>query len=162
MTWLSDNPWLFWLGLALVLVAIETLTVDFTFLMIAGGAVAGSVAAALGAGFPIQVVVAVVVAALLLFIVRPIIRRRFMDNETAHGIGAPGLVGRTARVLEPVTEHDGRVKLAGEAWTARVGRGGRRLEPGEDAVVIAIQGATAIVSASVPTSTLESQDPSVR
>ncbi|MFV0462938.1 MAG: NfeD family protein [Nostocoides sp.] len=146
MAWLSNNPWLFWLGLALVLAAVETLTVDFTFLMLSGGALAGSLTAALGAGFPIQVIAAVVVAGLLLVLVRPVIRRRFMDGETSHGIGAPGLVGRAARVIEPVTEQDGRIKLAGETWTARVGRGGSRIEPGEDVVVVAIQGATAIVA----------------
>ena len=54
MDWLIDNWWLAWLGLAIVL-AIEAATVDFVFLMPAGGAAAGA-AAALGAPFPLQVV----------------------------------------------------------------------------------------------------------
>ena len=52
MDWLIDNWWLAWLGLAIVLAAIEAATVDFVFLMFAGGAAAGAVAAALGALVP--------------------------------------------------------------------------------------------------------------
>ena len=37
MDWLGDNPWLAWLGVALVLAAIEAATVDFVFIMLAGG-----------------------------------------------------------------------------------------------------------------------------
>ncbi|MEO7068929.1 MAG: NfeD family protein [Nostocoides sp.] len=146
MTWLQENPWLAWLGLALVLGAIEVATVDFTFLMVSAGALAGGVAAAAGAPFPAQVVIAVFVAALMLFLVRPLIRRRFMDTETAHGIGAPSLLGRAAVVVETVTEHDGRVKLAGDTWSARVPVGARLCEPGQEVRVIAIEGATAIVT----------------
>ncbi len=146
MTWLQENPWLAWLGLALVLAAIEVATVDFTFIMISAGALAGGVAAAAGAPFPAQVIVAVLVSALMLLTVRPIIRRRFMDTEVAHGIGAPSLVGRAAVVLEIVTEQDGRVKLAGDIWSARVPIGARICEPGQEVRVVAIEGATAIVT----------------
>ena len=64
MDWLNDNVWLFWIGVALVLAAIEAATVDFVFIMFAGGALAAAVAAGLGASFPVQVVVAVGVAVL--------------------------------------------------------------------------------------------------
>ena len=42
MDWLNDNAWLGWLGLAIALAAIEVATVDFVFVMLAGGALAGS------------------------------------------------------------------------------------------------------------------------
>jgi len=44
--------WLWWIGAALVLGVIETLTVDLTFLMFAGGAVGGAIAAALVLAIP--------------------------------------------------------------------------------------------------------------
>ena len=66
MSWFSDNSWLSWLGLALVLGAVEAASVDFVFSMLAGGALAGAVAAALGAPFSVQVVASVVVAGALL------------------------------------------------------------------------------------------------
>jgi membrane protein implicated in regulation of membrane protease activity len=150
MDWLSENAWLTWLGLAIVLAAIEAATVDFVFIMFAGGALAGSVAAAVGAPVWLQIVVAVVSALLLLGILRPMARRRFLQSRVDHRIGAEGLLGRRAWVLQAVTETDGRVKLAGETWSARLADGSPPVAPGDEVVVIAIQGATAIV-APVPT-----------
>ena len=155
MDWLTENFWLAWLGIALVLAAVEAATVDFVFIMFAGGALAGAVAAGLGASFPVQVVVAVATGILLLFTVRPIVKRQFMDGEVDHQIGASSLVGRSARVLQAVTDSDGRIKLAGETWSARLPAGATStVGPGEEVRVIAIHGATAIV-APAPTSDVQ-------
>ena len=145
MDWFAENWWVVWLGLALVLAAIEAATVDFVFVMLAGGALAGAAAAGLGAPLPIQIVAAVVAAFALLFIVRPVVKRRFMDSETDPGIGSSGLIGRDAWVLETITETDGRVKLAGEVWSARAPQGAV-LQPGTQVRVIEIRGATVHVS----------------
>ncbi|MFQ6172490.1 NfeD family protein [Oryzobacter sp. R7] len=145
MDWLTENWWLFWLGVALVLGAIEVATVDFVFLMLAGGAVAGAVSAGFGVPFPLQVVVAVAVALLLLVVVRPMIKRQFTDGLVDHHIGPAGLVGRDARVIQAVTDTDGRIKLAGETWSARLAAGSTPIAPGEEVRVIAIHGATAVV-----------------
>ena len=147
MDWLADNPWLAWVGLALVLAAIEAATVDFVFIMVAGGALAGAVAAGVGASFPVQVVVAVLVAIVLIIAVRPLLKRHFMDTETDHGIGAPSLVGRSALVVQTVPDYDGRIKLAGETWSARLVEGEPPAEAGAEVRVLSIDGATAIVTA---------------
>ncbi len=147
MTWLSDYAWLAWVGIALALAAVEAATVDFVFIMLAGGALAAALAAGLGANFAIQVVVAVVVALLLLVIVRPLLKRHFTDGELGRDIGASGLVGRHARVIQRVTTTDGRVKLNGETWSARTATGAPPCEPGAEVRVLAIEGATAIVVA---------------
>ena len=63
--------WLWWLGASLVMGVIETLTADLTFLMFAGGALGGAVAAALGAPLWIQVLVFAVISVLLLVAIRP-------------------------------------------------------------------------------------------
>jgi membrane protein implicated in regulation of membrane protease activity len=94
----------------------------------------------------VQVVVAVVVSVLLLLVVRPIIKRRFMDAGSSHGIGARSLVGRTAKVIQTVTSNDGRVKLAGETWSARTSEDGAVCQPGQEVRVVSIEGATVIVS----------------
>ena len=49
--------WLFWIGGALLLVVVETVTADLTFLMIAGGALGGGLTAFLGGPLWAQVVV---------------------------------------------------------------------------------------------------------
>ena len=61
-------------------------------------------------------------------------------------IGAPSLVGRTAWVLQTVTTTDGRVKLAGETWSARLAEGATPVTPGHEVRVVSIQGATAFVA----------------
>ena len=147
MEWLTDSPWLAWIAIALILAAIEAATVDFVFVMLAGGALAGALTASLGGGLAAQVIIAVAVAALLLAVVRPIIRRHFVEGEVDHGIGASSLVGREARVIETVTETNGRIKLGGETWSARVPAHAESCPPGSDVQVIALHGATAIVVA---------------
>jgi membrane protein implicated in regulation of membrane protease activity len=160
MDWLNGNVWLFWIGVGLVLAAIEAATVDFVFIMFAGGALAAAVAAGLGASFPVQVVVAVGVAVLLLFSVRPLIKRQFLDGEVDHQIGSSALVGREARVLQSVTDSDGRIKLGGETWSARLAPGTTTtVGPGEAVRVITIHGATAIVSPVPPSDQTSTADP---
>jgi membrane protein implicated in regulation of membrane protease activity len=146
MEWIGDNPWLVWVAIALVLAAIEAATVDFVFVMLAGGALASAVAAAFGAGMALQIVVGVVVAVALLLVARPWLKRKFNENDVSNTIGAPSLVGRSARVLQTVTENDGRVKLAGETWSARVPAGSPACQPGQEVRVVSIEGATVIVT----------------
>jgi len=146
MSFFSDNAWLVWLGLALVLAAVEAASVDFVFSMLAGGAAAAAIAAALGATVTVQVIIACVVAAALLAMVRPLAKRYFSVPEGHGGIGSRAQVGRLAQVLETVTEHDGRVKLGGETWSARTAPDAAACLPGQEVRVVSIEGATAIVS----------------
>lgn len=146
MEWIGDNLWLAWLALALIFIAIEAATVDFVFVMLAGGALAGALAAGVGAGLAIQIIVAVIVAILLIAVIRPLVKRQFMSSEASGTIGSAALMGRLGRVLETVTTTDGRVKLAGETWSARVEPGAPACEPGEEVRVVRIDGATVIVT----------------
>ena len=139
----EGQAWLVWLGAALVFVAIEAATVDFTFLMLAGGALGGSLAAALGAPVGIQSLVAGVVSIAMLLLVRPWLKRRFSVREQ-HIMGAAAHIGRSAVALDRVTPAGGRVKLSGETWSARTLSDS--IEPGEEVIVDSIDGATAIVS----------------
>ncbi|PID97112.1 MAG: hypothetical protein CSA84_01845 [Actinomycetales bacterium] len=140
----DDSAWLLWLGLALGLGIIETLTVDFTFLMLAGGALGGAGAAALGLPFPGQVIAAAVLAVALVAIVRPWAQRKFAARGGHPEIGTAAHVGRSARVIETVTATGGRIRLDGDVWTSRVDDTDV-LAPGEAVRVIRIEGATAIV-----------------
>ncbi|CAM5686569.1 Membrane protein implicated in regulation of membrane protease activity OS=Streptomyces griseomycini OX=66895 GN=FHS37_000006 PE=4 SV=1 [Streptomyces griseomycini] len=55
------------------------------------------------------------------------------------------LKGRQAVVLERVDGSGGRIKLAGEVWSARALDAGRTYEAGQEVDVVDIEGATAIV-----------------
>jgi membrane protein implicated in regulation of membrane protease activity len=145
----EDYGWLAWIGVAIALGAIEAATVDFVFAMLAGGALGGSVAAALGAPFPVQVIVAVVVAGILLGVARPWAKSRFGARPEGITMGIASYIGRSAVVVETVTEHGGRVKVGGETWSASTSDPEPH-EPGEEVRVVRIDGATAVVTR-VPT-----------
>ena len=51
--------------------------------------------------------------------------------------------------MERVDGRNGRVKVGGEIWSARVSRAGTEFQAGTDLVVVAIEGATAVVDVPV-------------
>ena len=126
--------WLWWFGLALILGVIEMLTLDLMFLMFAGGAAAAAVAGALGADLWVQ-----------LAGVRPWAVRRLKASTPEAYTNIAAHIGRTATVLADVSDRAGRVKLAGEVWTARVEHQGVVLPVGSVVQVVRIEGATAVV-----------------
>lgn len=137
--------WLWWLGVALILGVIEMLTVDLLFLMLAGGAVAGGVAGALGAPFWLQLIVAAVVAVGLLVLVRPWGLKRLKASTPQAQTNVDAHRGRVATVVSDVSDRAGRVKLAGEVWSARTETETVVLPVGAKVNVVRIEGATAIV-----------------
>ncbi|MFF1679922.1 NfeD family protein [Streptomyces sp. NPDC058256] len=139
------NAWVWWLIAAAGLGIPLVVTAMPEFGMFAVGAVAGSVTAGLGGGVVLQVVVFSAVSVALLAVVRPIAaRHRAQQPQLATGIEA--LKGRQAVVLERVDgSGDGRIKLAGEIWSARSLDSGQAYEVGQEVDVVDIDGATAIV-----------------
>ncbi|GGX75843.1 NfeD family protein [Streptomyces fructofermentans] len=138
------DAWVWWLvgavglGIPLVVTAMPELG------MLAVGAVAGAGTAGLGGNLVLQVVVFAVVSVALIAVVRPVAaRHRTQRPQLATGIEA--LKGRQAVVLERVDGTGGRIKLAGEVWSARSLDTGRAYEEGEQVDVVEIEGATAIV-----------------
>ena len=109
----EDYGWLAWIGVAIALGAIEAATVDFVFAMLAGGALGGSVAAALGAPFPVQVIVAVVVSGILLGVARPWAKSRFGARPEGITMGTASYIGRSAVVLETVTAPTSGIAVSG-------------------------------------------------
>ena len=142
--WLSDHEWTAWLGLAFVLGIVETTTLDLVFLMLAGGAAGGAVAALAGLSPLFQALVAIAVSVALLGFVRPVAKRH-MRAGTAARTGAAALVGRQGVVIEQIGSESGLIKLAGEVWTARPYDGQSIIEAGKDVDVVEIKGATALV-----------------
>ena len=139
------DAWLWWLigaaalGIALVITAMPELG------MLAVGAVAAAVVSGIfGGGAVAQVAVFAVVSTALIAVIRPIARRhRSQRPELATGVDA--LKGKQAVVLERVDGSGGRIKLAGEVWSARALDAGRSYEVGQEVDVVDIEGATAII-----------------
>ena len=141
--------WLFWIGGALLLVVVETVTADLTFLMIAGGALGGGLTSFLGGPLWAQVVVFACVSTLLLFAVRPWAKRRLAATTPQMKTNVDALIGRSATTITAVDDGGGRVRLGGEEWSARLApvvQGTTRLEAGASVIVTEIDGAVAVVA----------------
>ena len=149
---LTQYLWIIWLVFILICVIIELLSLEFTFLMIAAGSLAGLGANLLGAVWWLQILVAAVLSVLLLLTIRPLLLRVMAKGADPTPTNVAALIGLSGRVVSTVGgDTGGLVKLAnGETWTARLspGAGHGALEPGDEVHVAAIEGSTAVVTPS--------------
>ena len=136
--------WVVWLVLAVALAIGEVLTLSLFLGPVALGAVAAAALSLAGLDVVFQLLAFVVVSALSIGLLRPVARKHLW-TPPALRTGPAALVGARATVLERVDDTGGRVKLAGEVWTARSFFEGHVFEPGTRVEVAQIAGATALV-----------------
>ncbi|WP_028803270.1 NfeD family protein [Streptomyces sp. 142MFCol3.1] len=139
------NAWVWWLVAAAGLGIPLVVTAMPEFGMLAVGAVAAAATSGLGGGVVPQVLVFAVVSVALIAVVRPIAaRHRAQQPQLATGVEA--LKGKQAVVMERIDgSGGGRIKLAGEIWSARALDAGQSYEVGQEVDVVDIEGATAII-----------------
>lgn len=145
MEWFRDHGVEVWLAIAILFGLAEMLSLDLVLAMLAVGALAGLVTAAVGAPFVLQFLVAGGASVAMLALVRPNLVKRLHTGpelNLGHGklVGTQGLVTETVTSLTP-----GRVRLSGEIWTAQPYDETLTIEPGETVEVLQIKGATAFV-----------------
>jgi membrane protein implicated in regulation of membrane protease activity len=95
-------------------------------------------------GLAFQLAAFVVASAAGLAFVRPIAMRH-LKQPPALRTGTAALVGRSAIVLEEVTEHRGRIRIGGEEWSSRAYDESLVIPVGTKVDVMQIDGATALV-----------------
>jgi len=138
------DSWIVWLIVAAVLGVAELLTTTLAFGLIAVAAVAAAVVGAFHLSFALQLVAFAVAAGAGLGFVRPIAIKH-IKQPPALRTGVAALVGRSAIVLEEVTEHSGRVRSDGEEWSSRPYDESLVIPVGTKVDVMQIEGATALV-----------------
>jgi membrane protein implicated in regulation of membrane protease activity len=143
--WISEHAALTWLAGAVLLAVVELLSMDFVLLMFALGALAAAGATALGAPLWLAVAVFAAVAFALLSLLRPTLLHRLHSGPTL-ATGFSNLVGKNALVLRSVDGRDGRVRIGSDEWSART-TNTETIDVGVEARVVAIDGATAVVTA---------------
>ena len=145
MDWLSDNAWAAWLGIAAVLGMAELVSLDLVLIMLAVGALAGMVTAALGAAIIIQLLVAGLASIAMLALVRPNLLAKLHQGPELK-LGTTKLLGQRAVVTERITGLAvGQIRLAGDTWSAAPYDEHVTIEPGATVEVFEIRGATAYV-----------------
>ncbi len=145
---LTQYLWIVWLIFIFVCVIIELLTLEFTFLMIAFGSVAGLGAELLGWEWWAQFLVAATVSVLLILTIRPLLLKTMRRGADPTPSNIAALIGMSGRVVAPVAVTGGLVKLAnGETWTARRSPESREADiaTGASVRVVLVDGATVVV-----------------
>ncbi len=138
------DGWIVWLIIAVVLAGAEAASAGLLLIMFSGGALAAALASVAGAGVVGSSAVFAIVSVALIAFVRPIAKKHVYQPPLQR-TGTAALIGAQALVLEVVDVDNGRVKLAGEIWSARTLDEEARFEPGQKVSVFEIDGATAVV-----------------
>ena len=138
------EAWIVWLVVAAVLGVAELMTTTFALGIIAVGALVAAGVGAMHLAIPFQLLAFVAASAAGLGFVLPIARRHIKQPPLLK-TGPAALVGRSARVLEEVTEHGGRVRIGGEIWSARSYDESLIIPVGRVVDIMQIEGATALV-----------------
>lgn len=141
--WLAEHAWVAWLSLAALLAITEMLTLDFTLLMLAAGALAGGLVAL---AFPgvlwVQIIAAVVVAVAMLGLLRPTLLQK-VRALPGYRSSVDKMVGSPGVALTEITPGGGEVKVSGEVWSARSIEGA--IAAGTEIEVYQIDGVVAVV-----------------
>ncbi|MBR1686989.1 MAG: NfeD family protein [Prevotella sp.] len=117
--YISANLWQLWLVVAFICLILELSMGDFFITCFAIGAVAAAAVSPFF-GFYVQLFVFALVAVLSIFFVRPFALRYLHRNADSRVSNADAVVGRTARVTEPIEAGGyGRVAIDGDIWRAK-------------------------------------------
>lgn len=141
-----NDGWIWWVAASLALIVVEVLSLDLVLVMFAAGALVAGGGAALGWPLPVQILAFAAVAVLLLFALRPWLLKHLRHRTKLEETNTVAQIGRIAVVVTDVDQNGGRIKLMGEVWTARTDDATPILA-GQDAEVLKIEGATAVVGA---------------
>jgi membrane protein implicated in regulation of membrane protease activity len=136
--------WILWLIVAAVLGVAELLTTTLAFGLLAAAALVAAIVGGVHLDLPLQLAAFVVAAGAGLGFVRPIALRHIKQPPVLK-TGTAALVGRSAIVLEEVTEHGGRVRIGGEEWSSRPYDESLVIPVGTKVDVMQIDGANALV-----------------
>ncbi len=143
MEWMAEHLWVVWISLAAVLGLAELLTLDFTLLMLASGALAGGLVALAFPGLLwVQLAAALLVAVAMLALLRPTLLRK-VRALPGYRSSVDKMIGSSGVALTEITSGAGEVKVGGEVWSAHSVEG--TIAAGTEIEVYRIDGAIAVV-----------------
>jgi membrane protein implicated in regulation of membrane protease activity len=138
------HSWIIWLIIAAVLGTIEIATTTLAFGLLGAAALIAAGAGFVGGNAAVQFGAFILASGLGLGVARPFAMRHIRHPPLLR-TGTAALVGRTAYVLEEVSNHGGRVRIGGEEWSARPYDETLVIPAGTQVDVLQIEGASALV-----------------
>jgi membrane protein implicated in regulation of membrane protease activity len=140
--------WVFWLGVAVIMLVIEIVTTGLATLWFALGAIVAMVMDLCGAPLSSQVIVMAVVSVVCFILcmiwVRP--KLESLRKKNVQRTNADRLIGREGVVIVPLNgaEGKGQVKVDGQVWSAK---SDSDIEEGIKVTIKAIEGVKLVVEA---------------
>lgn len=140
-----EETYLIWMGLFIILIVIELLTVGLTTIWFAGGALAAMVADILGADVLAQILIFLAVSCVFLIFTRPWAIKHLNGKRTRTNYESE--IGKIIKLTEKVDNlnQTGKSTVDGQEWTVRSKDNREILEEGSLAKVIAVSGVKLIV-----------------
>jgi len=140
---LSNNlPWV-WVGVTIICIVIESLTLALTTIWFGISAFVMVFLAFTPMPFPAQLFIFVALALILLIFTRPIVKKKLNQKKIATNYDS--IIGQIAVVTKKITAIEkGSVKINGMEWTAAV-KEDIVLEEGSKCIIEEIAGVTAYV-----------------
>lgn len=134
-----------WLGVVVLLLLVEALTMGLTTIWFAGGALLAFIIALFGGSIPVQIGVFLVVSMILLIFTRPA-ATKFM-NKKVEKTNVDSYLGKHGVVVETIDnlQGTGRVQIKGVDWTARSNKENVILEKDTVIKVLRVDGVKLIV-----------------
>lgn len=108
-----------WLGLIIIFLIIEIITVGLTSIWLAGGALVALILSCLGVNLIWQIVAFFVVSVVLMVFTRPFAKKYINSGRTKTNYEST--IGKTAKVTEVIDNlnETGTALVDGQEWTAR-------------------------------------------
>lgn len=134
-----------WLGLIIVFLIIEIITVGLTSIWMAGGALVALILNCFGANLIWQITAFFVVSLILMIFTRPFAKKYINSGRTKTNYEST--IGKTAKVTERIDNlnETGTAVVNGQEWTARAKNPVEVIEEGEVVQVTDIIGVKLIV-----------------
>ena len=136
---------LVWLGVLILMLVIEIVTLGLATIWFAGGALVAFIAAMLGAKMVVQIILFFAVSIVLLLVTRPIAVKYF--NKDRIKTNAESLIGSDAIVIGEIDNLQGigQVTIGGQEWSARSGNEKIKYPVGSVVKVLDIKGVKVVV-----------------
>lgn len=136
---------LVWLGVLIVMLVVEIVTLGLTTIWFGGGALVAFIAAMLGANIWVQAILFLAVSIVLLLVTRPIAVKYF--NKDRIKTNAESLIGADAIVISEIDNLQGvgQVTIGGLEWSAKAADSDKKFSVGSVVKVVDIKGVKAVV-----------------
>lgn len=143
---MNMEQWLYlWLGVIIVTIIIELITVGLTSIWVAGGALVSLILCSFGAHWGIQISAFFVVTFLLLYFTRPWAMRYIDTRKTKTNYEE--VIGKEVRIIEEIDNRmgTGKAMYNGMEWSAKAKEDHEKFQPEEMAKVVDVRGVKLIV-----------------